>query len=223
MAGSNRKSLKWMFWAAAVGAAVGVRFALHGDPLPALRFSRGMQLSLVLWLIFSIYWSWASKDRAPTQASESVASRWLHLALVNVALLLLVLPVPGLTLRFLPAHPLLVADGLMTQASFILFAVWARRHLGDNWSGEVRIATGHQLVRSGPYRFLRHPIYTAVLGMYCGTALVSGKIHAPLALLLVTLAYVRKIRLEERALSEAFGPEHEAYRRDTWALIPGVY
>ena len=212
--------------AAAIGAVVGA-LRLRGHALPALPahlgFSLGMRLSLVLWLLFSIYWALAAKDSAPTRSSESVWSRQLHLVLVNAALLLLVLPVPGLTWRFLPANPFLVADGLMTQASFILFAVWARRHLGSNWSGEVRVADGHQLVRSGPYRFLRHPIYTAVLGMYCGTALVSGEIHAPLALLLVTLAYWRKIRLEERALGEAFGAEHEAYRRHTWALIPGVY
>jgi protein-S-isoprenylcysteine O-methyltransferase Ste14 len=67
--------------------------------------------------------------------------------------------------------------------------------------------------------FLRHPIYTAVLGI----ALVSGEIHAPIALAVVTLAYWRKIRLEERALHEAFGEHHEAYRRESWTWIPGVY
>jgi protein-S-isoprenylcysteine O-methyltransferase Ste14 len=225
MTNARKALLKQLAVGAALGVAVG--FRVRGHALPALPqhwgFSLGMKLSLVLWLLFSIYWAFAAKDSAPTRSSESFWSRQLHLLLVNAALLLLVLPVPGLTRRFLPANPLLVADGLMTQASFILFAVWARRHLGGNWSGEVRIAAGHQLVRSGPYRFLRHPIYTALLGMYCGTALVSGQIHAPLALLLVTLAYWRKIRLEERALAETFGAEHAAYRRDTWALIPGVY
>ncbi|HYX70777.1 MAG TPA: isoprenylcysteine carboxylmethyltransferase family protein [Terriglobales bacterium] len=226
MTKAMKSLLKQVAVAAAVGAAVGA-LRLRGHALPALpvhlQFTLGMRLSLVLWVVFSIYWALAAKDSAPTSTSESLWSRRLHLLLVNAALLLLVLSVPGLTWRFLPANPLLVADGLMTQASFILFAVWARRHLGANWSGEVRIAAGHQLVRSGPYRFLRHPIYTAVLGMYCGTALVSGEIHALLALALVTLAYWRKIRLEERALAEAFGAEHEAYRRHTWALIPGVY
>jgi protein-S-isoprenylcysteine O-methyltransferase Ste14 len=78
-------------------------------------------------------------------------------------------------------------------------------------------------VQSGPYRYLRHPIYTAVLGMYCGTVLVSGQLHAPLALLLVTATYWRKIRLEERALAETFGAAHDAYRQTTRAFIPGLY
>lgn len=212
--------------AGAAGALIGARLS-HWHAFQAVRaqmkFPLGMWLSVGLWMLFSVYWSIAAKDSAPTKTSESTWSRQLHLIAVNVALLLLVLPVPGLTRRFLPASYLLVAAGLIVQAAFILLAVWARRHLGTNWSGEVRIAAEHKLVRSGPYRFIRHPIYTAVLGMYCGTALVSGEIHAPIALAIVTVAYWRKIRLEERALREAFGADHEAYRRESWAWIPGVY
>jgi len=212
--------------AGAVGALIGARLGhwhafqvVHAQ----MKFPVSMWLSVGLWMLFSVYWSVAAKDSAATKASESGTSRQLHLIAVNVALLLLVLPVPGLTRRFLPASYLLVAAGLTIQAAFILLAVWARRHLGSNWSGEVRIATEHKLVRSGPYRFIRHPIYTAVLGMYCGTALVSGEIHALIALAIVILAYWRKIHLEERALREAFGADHEAYRRESWAWIPGVY
>lgn len=182
-----------------------------------------MRLSVGLWALFSIYWSIASKDRAPDRSSESFWSRQWHLLLVNAALLLLILPVPGLTYRFLPDSNWLVAVGLTAQALFVLLAVWARRHLGRNWSGEVRIAAGHQLVRSGPYRFVRHPIYSAVLGMYVGTALVSGQIHAPIALVMVTVAYWRKIRLEEQALGASFGVDHSLYRESTWVLIPGIY
>ena len=188
-----------------------------------MQFSLGMKISAGLWVLFSIYWSIAARNKAPTKSSESTGSRQLHLILVNVALLVLIIPVPGLTLRFLPHQRWLMWAGLAIQAVFILFAVWARRSLGSNWSGEVRIATEHRLVRSGPYRFIRHPIYTAVLGMYCGTALVSGEIHALVAIVLVTVAYWRKIRMEERALAESFGAEHEAYRRETWAWVPGLY
>lgn len=204
-----------------VGAAIGrhIPSRIHSQlklPIPVL-------LSVALWILFSVYWSIAAKDRAPAKTSESRWSRQLHLILVNGALLLLVLPVPGLTCRFLPAGPFLVAAGLIVQAAFIPLAVWARRHLASNWSGEVRIAEGHELVQSGPYRFLRHPIYTSVLGMYCGSCLVSGEIHSPIALAIVTAAYWRKIRLEERALGETFGPEFDAYRRGTWALVPPLF
>jgi|HubBroStandDraft_5_1064220.scaffolds.fasta_scaffold64857_1 protein-S-isoprenylcysteine O-methyltransferase Ste14 len=223
---STAKTLVRILTAAVVGGAIGAlltrwkgmaQFRAHSE------LGANMWISVALWCVFSIYWSIAAKDSAPTKSAESVWSRQWHLILVNGALLLLVFPVPGLTRRFLPASQWIVVVGLVIQAAFVLFAVWARRHLGSNWSGEVRIAAGHQLVRSGPYGFVRHPIYTAVLGMYCGTALVSGEIHAPIALVIVTLAYWRKIRLEEQALEKTFGADFDEYRRDTWALVPPLY
>jgi len=215
-----------------LGAALLIGVALrllldHSRVFSALRamprFTPGIMASLLLWLVFSIYWSLAAKDSAPTKASESVWSRQLHLLLVNAGLLLLILPVHGLTRRFLPASQFFVVLGLLIQAAFVLLAIWGRRHLGNNWSGEVRIAVQHRLVRTGPYRLIRHPIYTAVLGMCCGTALVCGEIHALIALVAVTLAYWRKIRLEEQVLGKTFGAEFHAYRRDTWALVPLLY
>ena len=77
-----------------------------------------------------------------------------------------------------------------------------------------------ELIRSGPYRFVRHPIYTAWLGMFAGTAIVSGQMHALLGFAMAAFAYWRKIRLEEANLRNAFGPEYDAYRRETWALVP---
>jgi protein-S-isoprenylcysteine O-methyltransferase Ste14 len=211
--------------AAIIGAFIGFYITRHITPgvHAQLKLPIGMLLSVALLCLFSIYWSIAAKDSKPTKSSESKWSRGLHLFLVNGGVLLLVFPVPGLTRRFLPDSHFVVVVGLMIEAAFILLAVWARRHLGSNWSGEVRVAAGHQLVRSGPYRLIRHPIYTAILGMYCGTAIVSGEIHAPIALVIVALAYWRKFRMEERAMAETFGPDHEAYRRDTWALVPFLF
>ena len=110
-----------------------------------------------------------------------------------------------------------------THAGFVLLAVWARRHLGRNWSAEVRIAVNHQLIRTGPYQFLRHPIYTAMLGMFLGTAIASSQYHALLALALLFVAYLRKTQLEEKILRQTFGAEYDAYRRDTWALVPLLF
>jgi protein-S-isoprenylcysteine O-methyltransferase Ste14 len=211
--------------AAVIGGLIGA-FGRKAHVLPDsawLTFTRPILVSIGLWVAFSVYWSIAAKDKAPTKSSESTLSRQLHVVAVNIALLILIIPVPGLTQRFVPDTPVLITAGLIIQAAFIGLAVWARRHLGSNWSGEVRIASGHALVRSGPYRFVRHPIYTALVGMYIGTALVSGQVHALVALALVLLAYWRKIRMEERAMAAAFPDDHERYRADTWAWIPGLY
>ncbi len=78
-------------------------------------------------------------------------------------------------------------------------------------------------MRSGPYRILRHPIYTAMIGMAAGTAIVSGTLHALLGMTLMIVAYARKIRMEESTLRTAFGVEYDQYRRVSWALVPGIF
>jgi protein-S-isoprenylcysteine O-methyltransferase Ste14 len=183
-----------------------------------------MQPSVALWMIFGLYWAIAGAESAPTQSSESRASSYAHQLLLLLALVLAIWPVPWFTAFFLPSRfHFFVPVGLIIQAAFLLLAVWARRHLGRNWSAEVRIAVAHQLIRTGPYRFLRHPIYTAMLGMVLGTAIVSGQYHSLLGLGILGIAYLRKTRLEERILLQTFGPDYDAYRRDTWALVPLLF
>ncbi|HKD81145.1 MAG TPA: isoprenylcysteine carboxylmethyltransferase family protein [Candidatus Angelobacter sp.] len=180
--------------------------------------------ALLLWIGFSVYWGRAARNRAPDRSSETKKSTLFHQIVLNAALLLLFIPVPGLTAWFLPERlHYLVPVGAIIQAAFIFLAIWARRHLGRNWSGSVRIGEGHELVRSGPYRLMRHPIYTAMLGMSLGTAISSSQYHALLGLVILFLAYLRKTRLEEQILQQTFGAEYDAYRCDTWALVPLVF
>jgi protein-S-isoprenylcysteine O-methyltransferase Ste14 len=192
-------------------------------PIVRMHPRTGMLVSGGLWIAFIAYWSVAAKNSAAAKSSESQRSRSVHELLLNVGLLLLFVPVWGLAGYFLPHARSLTLAGLGVQAAFFLLAWWSRRHLGRNWSTKVRIAEEHELVRSGPYRFVRHPIYTAMLGMSVGTTIVSGQYHALLGLLIVAIAYWRKIRIEEAALGEAFGAEYDEYRRKSWALVPLIF
>lgn len=220
-----------MGWAALFGAVIGVSLTVgKSHPLnPAsLRSALGspaMLIAVVILCVFSIYWSIAAKDSKPADSSESKASRAFHLIVLNTGVLLLIFSfsIPGFAKRFLPVSLILQSVGLAFEVAGFALAVWARRALGSNWSGEVRIATGHQLVRSGPYRWIRHPIYTAVLAMYGGILLVSGEMHAIFGLAMIILAYLRKIRMEETVLATAFGEEFTAWRKETWALAPPIY
>jgi protein-S-isoprenylcysteine O-methyltransferase Ste14 len=172
------------------------------------------------WSFFILYWNAAAKNSSPAKVSESRKSRRVHELLLNAALLLAIIPVPGLRQRFLPDTALMVWAGLAIQTAAVALGIWARRVLGRHWSGEITIKVDHELIRAGPYRLLRHPIYTAWLGMFAGTALVSGQIHALLGFAMAAFAYWRKIRLEEANLKNAFGGEYDAHRRETWALVP---
>jgi protein-S-isoprenylcysteine O-methyltransferase Ste14 len=178
----------------------------------------------VLWVFFITYWSSAAKHAAPAKSSESSESRRTHVRLMNAALVLLFIPSFWLFgRRFVPDVLAAVVAGLSIQIAAGALGVWARRHLGRNWSGAITVAEDHQLVRSGPYRMLRHPIYSAMLGMFVGSALAIGEWHSLIGFVLITMAYARKIPLEERLLRATFGPEYDEYRKESWALIPWIF
>jgi protein-S-isoprenylcysteine O-methyltransferase Ste14 len=192
-------------------------------PDRALLNHRGFLITgMLLLVLFSAYWEIAAKNASAAKSSESRASRAVHVFLVNAGMLLEIAPIHALG-RFLPVSPSIMAAALALECLGLLLAVWARRHLGRNWSGEVTIKVEHQLIRSGPYRLLRHPIYTGLLAIYVGVALVSGEWLALIGFALVAFAYWRKIRIEEATLGVAFGPDYAAYRHTSWALVPGLY
>ncbi len=116
-----------------------------------------------------------------------------------------------------------MSAGLAIEYAGLLLAIWSRIHLGRNWSGEISVKVDHELIRTGPYGKLRHPIYTGILAMYVGCALVTGEGLAAIGVAIALFAYWRKIRLEETNLHTAFGANYDAYRQTTWALVPGLY
>ena len=227
---NQRRAVVWVLLLCLV-----VYRVFHMPPTAAARIRASLVLywplwvSAAVWALFSIYWEVAAKNAAREKESESSASRGLHLFMTNAALLLLFVPVPGLTRRYLPAPQVFVPIGLSIpiglaiQGCALVLAIRAHRHLGRNWSGRITIKVDHELVKSGPYRFVRHPIYTALLAMYAGTALVPGEWHALMGFVLAAIAYWRKIHMEEANLAVAFGPAWDDYRRSTWSLLPGLF
>ncbi|MDR3774013.1 MAG: isoprenylcysteine carboxylmethyltransferase family protein [Terracidiphilus sp.] len=193
-------------------------FRFGPNPLDRLQFL----FAVVPWLVFSLYWEYAAKNAAPVHSSESKSSRAVHVFLTNAAVLLEIVQLHAIP-RYLPLSAPILAAGMAVSTLGLVLCIWARRHLGRNWSGNITIKVGHQLIRSGPYRLLRHPIYTGILTMYAGTAIVSGSTLALVGLAMALFAYARKLRLEEASLRVAFPADYEAYRRQTWALIPGLF
>jgi len=183
----------------------------------------GMLISGGLWIAFIAYWSAAAKNSGAAKSSESQRSRSVHELLLNCGLLLLFLPVPGLAGHFLAHARTLTLAGLGVQAGFFLLAWWSRRHLGRNWSGNVRIAEEHKLVRSGPYRLVRHPIYTAMLIFDFGIALVTPNFVTIAGLVLAIAALELQVRrVEEPYLLGKHGPAYRSYTANVGRFIPGV-
>jgi protein-S-isoprenylcysteine O-methyltransferase Ste14 len=104
----------------------------------------------------------------------------------------------------------------------VAFAIWARATLGRNWSAVVQVKQGHELVERGPYRWVRHPIYTGLLMGFLGTACALGEWRGLLGTAIVGVSFWFKLKLEERWMREQFGARYEDYMRRVKALIPGV-
>ena len=215
--GSLRLSGPWAL--AIVAALVGVIVALVVWAQPPRR----VVATLLIWLAFQIYWTLAARRSSKAVSSESPGSRAIHTRLLNLSMLLLLISWPGLRTRFVPLTDTVVAIGFAVQALGFALAAWARVCLGRNWSGNVRVAADHELIRSGPYRWVRHPIYTAMFLMYAGSGLVYGELHALVAFAVLVFAYARKIPQEERLLRETFGPAYEAYQRESAAVVPYLF
>ncbi|WP_439894007.1 methyltransferase family protein (plasmid) [Ralstonia sp. 25C] len=182
---------------------------------------------VVPWLAWLAYWIHAAPGTKDTVRMERRLSRTLQSIPLIVGSALIVLPLSlfGLA-RGTSAEPVfgvLQWSGLAVVVAGLLFSVWGRVHLGTNWSVSVTLKDDHELVRSGPYALVRHPIYSGCLAALAGAAMIRGEWFAGLGLVLIFLSLAYKVRLEERWLSEHFGEPYRAYRRQVRALVPGLY
>ena len=176
-----------------------------------------------MWLSWTAYWWIESRRAKPTERREPLASRLRHvLPLLLAVWLLWAERVPGsfLNERLFPWAPWEFWVAALVTAAGLLFAVWARVHIGRNWSGIVTIKQDHELIVGGPYALVRHPIYTGLLVAFIGSAMARGEWRGVLAIALACAALWRKLRMEERWMSERFGEQYEAYRRRVPALVP---
>ena len=179
----------------------------------------------LLWIAWCVYWWIASRAVKQTVRVESAASRAAHIVPLVIAGSLLFfdhLPRHFLEQRILPATPTTFWTGVVLTALGLGFSIAARRALGRNWSGLVTLKQDHELIRSGPYRFARHPIYTGLLLAFVGSAVARAEWRGVLAVAIVFVALWRKLQLEERWMVETFGDAYRRYRTEVKALIPFV-
>ena len=205
---------------AAVVAGAGVA------AVDAFPFAWHYALICTLWLIWEAYWiisAWGVKRAA---SKEPLTSRIPVLIGLVLGFVLLLAPSwlgSFFGQRFLPDSDTLYFIGLAVLLFGVYWAFWARHKLGTNWSGRVTIKEDHELVTRGPYRFVRHPIYTGVLFAFTGTTLALGRVGNLFAITVMLAIFVHKIRLEEKLLDQHFGSKYADYRKSAKTLIPLVW
>lgn len=181
----------------------------------------------VTWLVVVIYWLWAARSAKATEQQESLAKRLLvyWLPLLVAALLL----GPGewfrhslLREQFVPHTTIVYSIGLGLAVAGAALAIYSRLMLGRNWSATVQLKRDHELITSGPYRVVRHPIYSGFLLLFLGNAVMVGDWRGLLAVVIVLASFWRKFRLEESWLARHFGEPYRLYQARTKALIPAL-
>jgi protein-S-isoprenylcysteine O-methyltransferase Ste14 len=195
------------------------------------------QAAIVIpWGVWFVSWVlaalWTERTLKRVDRAQQMPYRVLSLIAFVLLLVWVVRDPSGRRIGGVPMPDFLAAQVWMLPTSVnwamvalaaggFLFCWWARLHLGRLWSSKVTRKVGHHVVDTGPYRIVRHPIYTGILTAAAATALVKGTVHAILGFLLLVVAYAMKARLEERFLQAELGENaYASYRRRVPMLMP---
>ena len=180
----------------------------------------------VVWIVFLLYWQIKATNTKSTQRLEPAASRILRMLIFLIAIILLSttrIPLRFLYLQLWPQGLWPFWLGAAVTIAGLLFAVWAREHLGSNWSRSVTIKQGHELITTGPYGVVRHPIYTGILAGFLGTAIAVSQVRGLIVFVLIFFALWMKFRMEEQWMRSQFGETYATYARRTAALVPYLF
>jgi protein-S-isoprenylcysteine O-methyltransferase Ste14 len=179
-----------------------------------------------LWIVFLVYWALSALSRKRALHKETSAWRLATLVLVVAGASLIFsrsLHFGALDQRFVPKSAWIEGVAETLVAAGVGIAIWARRHLGQFWSARVTLKLDHQLIQSGPYAWVRHPIYSGLLLAITGTALFLGEWRAVVGTLLLFFGLWQKAWREEALLAGQFGLDYEEYRKRTGSLIPRLH
>lgn len=178
---------------------------------------------LALWFLWAVSWTLAALWSSRTEARPDIGSQVRYRIPMVIGVVLMLVPAHRyegpLRLWHVGWTGAWICVGL--EALGILFAGWARIHLGTPWSGNVTRKADHRVVDSGPYGIVRHPIYTGLLLALAATTAAKGTIPAVVGLAALLLGIWMKAKLEERWLSQELGGNaYGDYRRRVPMLLP---
>ena len=186
-------------------------------------YSSGLGVIRVCWIIFVVVWLLGAVSTKRTIYRESGGERARYWVLLVIAYFLLfrsnTLPFPFDWLA-IPHRKSSAWAGAFLCVSGLVFAIWARAILGGNWSGVITLKEGHELIERGPYRIVRHPIYTGILTMFAGTAIAIGYFGGFIGLLLLVVSFWMKLKREEDLMLRHFPDKYSAYQHRVKRVIP---
>lgn len=174
-------------------------------------------ITVFCWAAFLLYW-WLMSGKVKTATyAQSSTARSIYLFFLLLGFVLLYAPFAAIGPLRYQIFQVSQWSGMIGAIASILgvgFAIWARKTLGDNWSGNVTLKKEHELIQSGPYKIVRHPIYAGFELCFLGAAITTGQLKGFAGLLIIFFNHLQKIKLEEEIMRKQFPGQYK--------IIPGV-
>jgi protein-S-isoprenylcysteine O-methyltransferase Ste14 len=176
------------------------------------------------WITFLVYWIISAFKQKATAEHQDLPSALAHRIPVGLSWVLLAFPglPPPMNLRLLPHTEWVWITGTMVCVFGLFVTLWARWTLAGNWSSDVTFKQGHELIKTGPYRFVRHPIYTGLLAMALGTGVALGQLRCWLGVVVLGIGFWIKLKQEERLMLRHFPNDYPLYQKQVKALVPFI-
>ena len=180
-------------------------------------------LIIFFWFVFLAYWGISGLKTKRNINTPSALRGGLFRLVIGVVVVVVLSQNNSFKILTTPiTNPALNIIGVVLCGLGIGFAIWARYHIGRNWGMPMSVKENPELVTSGPYRYIRHPIYTGVIFALLGTALDNTGIVFVIFLLFATYFIYSAVK-EEKAMMQEFPEQYPAYKQKTKMIIPLIF
>ncbi len=180
------------------------------------------------WIFFIVYWTMAGRTAKPA-AETKRKFKGFRINAGRILFILLFIASFGkysfypFSYPIFPGAHIWIITGTVTVMLGLIVAFIARRTLSKNWSSDIDIKQEHELITTGVYGYVRHPIYTGILLMAAGTVIYTDRIGMVIFFLILLSFFLFKSKEEEEILTKHFGEEYSAYKKRVKKIIPYIY
>jgi len=181
---------------------------------------------LLVWFTWLGYWIYMSGKVKATAREYAYPGKGVDRLLIFISAVLLgvrQLGIGWLGYALIPRNDIKGITGLSLTVIGVAISIWARKILGDNWNAQPSVKENHALIQAGPYKIVRHPIYTGILIAVLGTAITIGQVRGFIAFGLSFYSLWHKSTFEEDLMRQEFPQQYEEYTRRVKRLIPWVF
>ena len=182
-------------------------------------------LVVICWILFWLYWIISALGSKKGNASNIRQFLGIRIGIIFVAALAALSYnrlSPSFKNHFVSTNGVVLLIGFILFLSGIAIAVWARVHLARNWGMPMTLKEDPELVTTGPYRYIRHPIYTGILLMALGSA-IDINVKWFVVFIVGCVYFVYSAFAEEKLMTQQFPKVYPAYKAKTKMLVPFIF